>query len=191
MLVVNLLGEPGAGKSVTSAGLFYEMCINGYRAELIPEVAKGYAWETPKDKDGNSMLHPVFNQQILLLGEQNRLLERVKGKRDIAITDSPLILPILYQPPGYFKTFETISIEQFNAYNNFNILLERNHKFDGEGRVHNEEQSNEVKANLKSLLNKHNIPYLTLRTHDQISKEIMHIIQYKFYDETGLKSEYK
>lgn len=190
MLVVNLLGEPGAGKSVTSAGLFYELSINGFRAELIHEAAKGYAWETPKDKDGNSMFHPVFRQQILLLGEQNRLLERVKGKRDIAITDSPLILPILYQPENYLSGFESIAIEQFNVYNNLNILLERNHSFDGEGRVHDEEQSKDVKNSLKNLLEKHNIPYISLKTHDNIHKEIMNIITLEFCDNKKLKEEY-
>lgn len=182
MLVVNLFGEPGAGKSVTAAGLFYELSINGLRAELITEVAKGYAWETPKDKDGNYLPHPVFNQQILLLGEQNRLLERVKGKRDIAVMDSPLILPALYQPKNYFKHFENITIEQFNAYNNFNILLERNHVFDPEGRVHNEKQSNDVRSQLKEFLGKYNIPYLTLKTHKNIHIEIANIIKTTFFD---------
>jgi nicotinamide riboside kinase len=190
MLVVNLLGEPGAGKSVTSAGLFFELSINGFKAELIHEVAKGYAWETPKDKNGNAMSHPIFEQQILLLGEQNRLLERVRGKRDIVITDSPLILPILYQPSNYLKGFDDITIEQFNRYNNFNILLERNHTFDGDGRVHDEEQSKTVKNSLKSLLAKHNIPYITLKTHANIHKEIMNIIQKEFCDGTKLKEMY-
>lgn len=181
MLVINLLGEPGVGKSVTAAGLFYELSINGFKSELITEIAKGYAWETPKDANGKSFPHPVFNQQIFLLGEQNRWLERVKGKRDIAIMECPLILTAIYQPENYFKSFEPLVIEQFNSYNNFNILLERNHDFDIHGRVHTEEESTEVRSKLKEFLLKHNIPHITLKTHSEINKEIVQYVRNNFF----------
>lgn len=186
MLVVNLLGEPGVGKSVTAAGLFYELSINGFKAEIIPEVAKGYAWETPKDKHGNSYEHPIFSQQIFLLGEQNRLLERVKGKREIAIMECPLLLGAVYQPENYFKSFESLVLEQFHAYNNFNILLERNHDYDNDGRMQNETESNQVRNKLKSFLEKHNIPYINLRTHEKINQEILLKIRDKFFPEKQL-----
>lgn len=191
MLVINLLGEPGVGKSVTASGLFYELSVNGFKSELITEVAKGYAWETPKDHTGKALAHPVFSQQIFLLGEQNRWLERVKGKRDIAIMECPLILTAIYQPENYFKSFESLVIEQFNAYNNFNILLERNHDFDVDGRVHTEEESKEVRSKLKDFLNKHQIPYITMKTHEEISKDIVKQIRDNFFPNHKLKSSYE
>lgn len=181
MLVINLLGEPGVGKSVTASGLFYELSINGFKTEVIPEVAKGYAWETPKDSNGQALPHPIFKQQIFLLGEQNRLLERVNGQRDIAIMECPLILTAIYQPRDYFKSFEPLVLEQFNFYNNFNILLERNHTFDNEGRVHTEEESKQVRNKLKDFLKKHNIPYISITTHRNVSQELSTIIQEKFF----------
>jgi nicotinamide riboside kinase len=188
MLVVNLLGEPGVGKSVTAAGLFYELSINGFKAEVIQEVAKGYAWETPKDKDGNSFEHPIFSQQIFILGEQNRLLERVNGKRDIAIMECPLILGAIYQPSDYFKSFEALVLEQFNAYNNFNILLERSHDYDHMGRMQNETQSLEVRNKLKDFLEKHNIPYIKMKTHEKINQEILIKIRDKFFPNQKLNT---
>lgn len=188
MLVVNLLGEPGVGKSVTAAGLFYELSINGFKAEVIQEVAKGYAWETPKDKDGNSFEHPIFNQQIFILGEQNRLLERVKGKREIAIMECPLLLGAIYQPKDYFKSFEALVLEQFHAYNNFNILLERNHLYDNDGRMQNETQSADVRNKLKTFLETHNIPYVTMKTHEKINQEILIEIRNKFFPNRQLKT---
>lgn len=180
MLVVNIMGEPGVGKSVTSAGLFYELSISGYRAEIITEVGKGYAWETPKDpKSGKSLVHPIFSQQIFLLGEQNRVLERVIGKRDIAIMECPLIMMAIYAPSKYFKSFESLVLEQFNHYNNFNILLERNHRFDKDGRVHDEEESKELKSKLVRFLEAHHIPHLKLSTHSNINKEIKDILKSK------------
>lgn len=181
MLVVNLLGEAGVGKSVTAAGLFYELSINGFKAEIIPEVAKGYAWESPKDADGKSFQHPIFSQQIFILGEQNRLLERVKGKRDIAIMECPLLLGAVYQPENYFKSFEALVLEQFNVYDNFNILLERSHKYDSAGRIQNEEESGIVRSKLKNFLDKHNIEYTRMRTHEKINTEILLKIRDLFF----------
>jgi len=190
MLVINLMGEPGVGKSVTAAGVFYEFSINGFKSEIIPEVAKGYAWETPKDDSGKPLLHPIFTQQIFLLGEQNRMLERVNGKRDIAIMECPLILTAIYQPEDYFKSFESLVVEQFNAYNNFNILLERNHEFDNEGRVHNENEATEVRSKLKDFLIKHNIPYIKMTTDDNINKNIVKKIRDEFFPQNVLKPSY-
>jgi hypothetical protein len=176
MLVVNLLGEPGVGKSVTAAGLYYLLSINGHRSEVIPEVAKGYAWDTPKDHTGKSYKNPVFDQQVFLLGKQNRLLERVKGKVDIAIMECPLILMDLYKPENYLKDFTNLVLEQFHRYNNFNIVIERNHNYNPNGRLQNEEEAKEVKNKLISFLQQHNIEYITLKTDKEINQKIFNMI---------------
>lgn len=182
MLVINLFGEPGAGKSVTAAGLYYKLSIMGYAVDIIPEVAKGYAWETPKDVNGKALPHPIFEQQIFLLGEQNRLLHRVLGKRQIAIMECPLLMTSIYRPEKYFDSFDSLVLEQFNAYNNFNILLERNHGFDREGRVHTEEESIQVRTKLVSYLTEKGIPFIKLKTHENISSEIAQIVEKKFLE---------
>ncbi len=177
MLVLNLMGEPSVGKSSTAGGVFYELGVRGYKSEIITEVAKGFAWETPiHPKTGETFAHPIFGQQIYLLGEQNRLLERVVGKRQVAIMECPLIMTAIYQPDNYFKNFTPLVLEQFNVYNNFNILLERNHSFDNEGRVHNESESLHVRNKLKDFLKEHSIPYITLKTHPDINKEIASLV---------------
>lgn len=180
MLVINLLGEPGVGKSLTASGLFYLLGVNQYRAEIVSEVAKGYAWETPKDKDGNALLHPIFGQQIFLLGEQNRFLERLNGKRDIAIMECPLIMMAIYEPENYFKNFKSLVLEQFNHYNNVNILLERNHNFDKDGRVHNEDESKEVRKKLIDFLENNQISYKKMTTNPNIHQEIYEYITSNF-----------
>lgn len=181
MLVINLLGEPGVGKSVTAAGLFYELSINGFQTEIIPEVAKGYAWESPKDKDGNLINHPIFTQQVFILGKQNRWLERVKGKREIAIMECPLLMGAIYKSENYLENFVPLVLEQFNTYNNLNIVLERNHKFDPQGRVHNEAQSNKVRSQMLDFLKEHNIPFHKFQTHKDINKEIVKFIRDNYF----------
>lgn len=182
MLVVNLFGEPGCGKSVTAAGLFYELAIKGIQVEIIHEVAKGYAWETPKDLNGLYLPHPIFQQQVYLLGEQNRLLERVLGKRQVAIMECPLIMTSVYRPDNYLPSFDRLALEQFNMYNNFNILLKRSHSFDKEGRVHNEQESETVREKLINYLNNNNIDYTSFTTHKEISLELSDIIIKHFQD---------
>ncbi len=180
MLVINLLGEPGVGKSVTASGLFYYFAIHQYKAEIVNEVAKGYAWETPKDEKGTILLHPIFGQQIFLLGQQNRVLERLNGKRDIAIMECPLIMTAIYQPENYFKSFNDLVLEQFNVYQNVNILLERNHHFDKDGRVHDEKEAKEVREKLIGFLEKHHIPYKKMTTNPNIHQEIYEYVVNNF-----------
>lgn len=190
MLVLNLLGEPGVGKSVSAAGIFYEFSINKFKSEVIPEVAKGYAWETPKDSTGKALTHPIFSQQIFLLGEQNRMLERVMGQREIAIMECPLIMGAIYKPDNYFSNFVPLVLEQFNSYKNVNIVLERNHEFDPDGRVHDEPQSKAVKSKLINFLDINSLTYVKMKTHDNIHKQIVKYIRDNYFPERLLKSDF-
>lgn len=181
MWVVNLLGEPGCGKSVTAAGVFHTLAINGFQAELVQEVAKAYAWETPKDKDGDLLVHPIFKQQVYLLADQNRSLERLRGKREVAISECPLIMNMVYAPKNYLPSFKSIVLEQFNSYQNINILLQRNHDFDSEGRIHNESQAHGVREELVNILEENNIDYVVMKTHKKISEEISLYIRDNYF----------
>lgn len=188
MLVVNIFGEPGSGKTSTAAGLFYQLSINGFQAEVVPEAAKLYAWETLQDDTGKTLMHPVFEQQIFLLGKQNRSLQSLQGKREIAIMECPLLMGAVYKPEKYFQHFMPLILEQFNAYNNVNILLERNHTFDPQGRVHSENESNDVRSQLKVLLESNSIAYKSIKTHDNIDKEIAQYIRDSYFPDRVLKS---
>lgn len=45
MVVVNLFGEPGAGKSTGAAYIFSALKMHGINAELVTEYAKEKVWE--------------------------------------------------------------------------------------------------------------------------------------------------
>lgn len=185
------MGEPGVGKSSTSCGVFYEFSVNNFRSEVVNEVAKGFAWETPKDPaTGKALGHPIFGQQIYLLGEQNRWLERVNNQREIAIMECPLIMTAIYQPDDYLSSFTSVVLEQFRQYNNVNILIERNHKFDPEGRVHTEDDSQEVRSKLVNFLKEHNLPYVTVKTSRDINKKIVKYIQQNYFKDRPLLDDY-
>lgn len=48
MIVVNLFGAPGAGKSTGAARIFSNLKMAGINAELVTEFAKDKVWEENK-----------------------------------------------------------------------------------------------------------------------------------------------
>lgn len=62
MIVVNLFGAPGAGKSTGAARIFSNLKMAGINAELVTEFAKDKVWEENK---------AVFNDQLYIFGKQN------------------------------------------------------------------------------------------------------------------------
>jgi nicotinamide riboside kinase len=167
MIVINLIGEPSVGKTTTAAGVFFELSSKGYNVQMVLEEAKKYIFEDNLK---------IFDQQILLLAEQNRALTRLKDNTDIVITDSPLIMPIVYQKGEYLKSFRNLAFEQFNEYNNFNIFLKRKHKFSNNGRYHTEKDSISVRDKIIQILDEENIKFLPLTTGKKIHKKIARIV---------------
>lgn len=191
-LVINLLGEPSVGKSSASGGAFYEFAVNNFKSEVVNEVAKGFAWETPKDPvTGNALQHPIFGQQVYLLGEQNRWLERVDKNRDCVIMECPLIMTAIYQPDNYYKSFTPIVLDHFRSYRNVNFLIQRNHDFDPAGRVHNEKEALEVRNKLIKFMEQHELPYIQIKTSRDINKRIVKYVQQNYFPEKPLLEDYK
>lgn len=151
MIVVNLFGAPGCGKSTVAAGLYSRLKQKGYNAELVSEFAKEITWE------GHFTL---LRDQLYLLAHQNRKLERLKGKVDIVVTDSPLLLTLAYVPPNYYGKFKDFVYEIWESYKNLNIFLERDVEFDKVGRVHDEQMS----ASLRDVISHLTTPDLSFKT---------------------------
>lgn len=116
MEVINLWAGPSCGKSETAFGLTYFLKKMGYSVEMVPEYAKEITY------DGT--LH-LFNDQLSVLAEQHRRLDRLTKHVAFAVVDSPLPLPTLYTPPGYVDEFEGFTWSLFHRYKNRNFFLER------------------------------------------------------------------
>lgn len=185
MIVINLWGGPGAGKSTLAAGIFYQLKISGANVELITEYAKDMCYE----ERGN-----VLSDQNYIFAKQNRRLLRLLGKNiDFAVTDSPLPTGLLYTTDEYFTkfpSFESFVIESFNGYTNYNVVLNRVHKYSPVGRIQsNEEEAIVYDKKLDVLLTKHNIDHKRFSPYNDLSENIATDILRKFLDQTRIKDK--
>lgn len=86
MMLVNLTGEPGAGKSTMAAGLFHQLKTRQWNVELVTEYTKeliltGDQWS--------------LADELLVFSEKYRRIKKHESV-DIVITDSPLINSVVY-----------------------------------------------------------------------------------------------
>lgn len=150
--IINLFGAPGSGKSTHRARIFAEMKIAGYHVEEVTEYAKDIVWE---DR-GN-----LFEDQLYILAKQNRRISRLIGKVDYVVTDSPLLMNVVYANPNisYRESLKNLTIEIAAHYNNINFFLNRTHEFQQYGRVHGEEHSNELALQIKQALHLNGVEF--------------------------------
>lgn len=86
MLLVNLIGEPGAGKSTMAAGLFHALKSRHWNCELVTEFTK----ELVLTED-----RWTLSDELIVFAEKYRRIRRLE-RVDVVITDSPLINSIVY-----------------------------------------------------------------------------------------------
>lgn len=149
MLVVNLFGAPGSGKSTSAAYVFSKLKMAGVNAELVTEFAKDKVWEESKE---------VFNNQVYIFGKQYFRISRVKDKVDVIITDSPILLSGFYnKDPMLGKEFDDLILKIFNNFWNFNVFINRVKPYNPAGRFQTEEESNDVAVELQNYLKERKI----------------------------------
>lgn len=151
MLVVNLFGVPGAGKSTGAAYIFSQLKMRGVNAELVTEFAKDKVWEKNVE---------VFKNQAYIFGKQSYRISRCKDKVDVIVTDSPLLLSAFYNnDPILGEEFNLVVEKVFNSYENLNYLLQRIKPYNPKGRHQTEEESDALAEPMVKLLQKYNVYY--------------------------------
>lgn len=155
MKIVNLFSGPGTGKSTTAAALFAELKYLNVNAELIQEAAKDAAWEGRGGK--------FFAAQQYILGEQSWRQWRLRDDCDIAVTDSPLPLGLVYMQDSFpAQSLRQAILEDFHSYHNFNVFIERNKPYNNKGRLQNEEEAKELDGLIRDMLYENSIPYVSI-----------------------------
>lgn len=117
--IINLYGGPCTRKSTIAASIFSILKSAQINCELVTEYAKEITYENKKD----------LSKQCKIFSEQMNRLDRFVDKVDYIITDSPLLLSIIYQPKNYPTSFSNLVLEFYKRYNNINFLLKRSDSF--------------------------------------------------------------
>ena len=150
MLVVNLFGAPGSGKSTVAAGVFHVLKQRGYIVEYAQEYAKELVWEERGD---------LLADQLHILAQQNRRLMRVRNRVDVVVTDSPLLFSVVYAPSDYPESFARYAFDLFRSYANLNFFLHRAVPYQNVGRVHTADESVRIGQSMLSMLHAEDIPF--------------------------------
>jgi hypothetical protein len=143
MLVVNLFAGPGAGKSTMAAGLFYELKMRSHNVELVLEYAKDLTWE------GRTA---TLNNQAYVFGKQLQRLERLRGKVDVIVTDSPILLSCIYAPESYPPSWFDFVNRVDRSFETFNVYLIRTKLYKTEGRTQTHEEAQAIDKKVRSFL---------------------------------------
>jgi hypothetical protein len=171
--IINLFGGPGAGKSSTASGLFFEFNKRGITCDIPYEYPKEIVWD---GKVSN------LNDQLYVFANQHRRIARSYGKVDYIILDSPILLSFIYQenvkllyPSNlYGKEFNDLILNVFKSYDNINFFIERDdNKFIKNGRVHSSEESIDIDNKILTLLSENNIKYHSVKLGQEIIKDIL------------------
>lgn len=148
-LVINLFAGPGTGKSTHMAGIFSELKFRGINCEMAPEYAKEKTWEGSLK---------VLENQIYIFGKQMHAIQRLMGKVDVIITDSPILLSLIYAKNESQK-FENLVTDVFQRYDSLNYNLIREKAYNPLGRNQTEEQAKDIDIRIKDLLVRFNVSY--------------------------------
>jgi len=176
-LVINLLSGPGCLKSSTAAGIFSLLKLHRVDCELVTEFAKDLTW-------GGDMW-TLLQDQHYIFGEQHRRLLRLLGKVDVVVTDTSLLLSIIYGQREMSENYNRSVIDAYNRFNNINFFLKRNLEIDYEelGRKESLKQSIEIDNKIEELIRREKINYELVtpgdKTINNICKSILNRLNKK------------
>lgn len=180
-LVVNLYGGPGTGKSTTAAGAFAQLKSEGVKAELVHEFAKDLTWEER---------HAALRYQPYIFGKQSWHIERLMGKTDVIITDSPILLSShIYNDRLW--TAQKVALEELGrvthaAWTTLDIFLERNpalHPFVQAGRNQDEVQSTNLDYRIRKALHDLGIVHYSIQVGPRSTGDVVELVHTAFREE--------
>jgi len=152
-LVVNFFAGPGAGKTTLAASVFSELKWCDINCEFATEFAKDLTWEERFN---------ALENQFYVFGKQFHRINRLIDKVDVIITDSPLLLSIVYKPEWINDCFDKVVLDTFSRFNNLNFFVDRVKQYNQEGRIQTEEEARKIDNAIETLLLKNDIPYYAI-----------------------------
>jgi hypothetical protein len=151
-IVINLFAGPGAGKSTACAQIYSDLKWQGINCEMALEYAKDKVWEESVK---------LLENQDYIFGKQLHRINRLINKVDVIITDSPLLLSIIYDA-SKSENFKKHVIEIHNRFENFNFFIEREKPYKEVGRTQNAEEAKIIDNQIINLLDELGISYIPI-----------------------------
>lgn len=155
-IIVNLFGGPGSGKSTTAAGVFNKLKLAGVNCEIVTEFAKHVTWK----KDLNTL-----RNQIYVFAKQHDRMFHLKEQVDVIITDSPIIMGLIYTDwSTVSESFEKLVVDEFARPDakNLNLFINRVKPYNHIGRNQTAEEAISKDKDIINLLDKYNIMFETI-----------------------------
>lgn len=161
MLLIEMWGPPGVGKSTMALGLVHWLRVNTTkRIELITEYAKDVYFDTAQaiGRDGNAIATAMGRRQMHLMEEQYRRITRLLGQTDIAVADTALGLNEVYRDVYLYplEAWRVIIRAHYRALgcDLLHVLLSRPESapYCQDGRSQDEEQSAMLAHRIESAL---------------------------------------
>ena len=146
MVAVNLFSGPCSGKSTGAAWIFAKLKMAGVNVELVTEFAKDKVWERNEKALAN---------QAYVFGEQYFRLSRLEGEVECVVTDSPLLLGVMYnRNPILGEEFNKVvaRVSKSIGSPHLDYFVKRVKPYDPRGRLHTEAESDEISLKIKGLL---------------------------------------
>lgn len=156
-LVVNCFAGPGAGKTTCAWEVAAELKKKGINCEYISEYAKELVWEEKFD---------TLKNQEHVFDEQSKRLERLRGKVEVIVTDSPILMSHIYGEHNS-EYFTNRIDDEYNKYYNFNLFIRRGESFQQAGRIQNLEESKILDKKILDMLKEKHI-YFGVYKHENI-----------------------
>jgi hypothetical protein len=166
-LYVNLYSGPGVGKTSMACDVFAKLKWMKYDCELVREYAKNKVWEES---------YNVLDDQLYVTAKQHHEMKILNGKVDIVITDSPLLLGLIYnknEPPEY----ESMVIAYYRRYHNLDIFLKRVKEYNTNGRMQTEEEAIKKDEEILEIFKKYCYTVGSLPASEESVNDIIKLIQ--------------
>lgn len=158
-IVINAFAGPGAGKTTSCLEVAEKLKKQGFVTEYVQEYAKELVYD-----NNLIMLDGHYEHQFAILNEQMKRINRLYGKVDFIVTDSPILLNNTYlnedKNTEVYSAYSDSVNKLYGLYNNFNYFVECDTSvFEKEGRIHNLEQSIAIDNELKNMLHNNQIDF--------------------------------
>lgn len=146
MKCINLFGGPCSGKSVAAAHIFAHLKRHNIRTELVGEFAKELIYL------GNET--QLVNQVYIAGCQYRKLKDLQRHNIDMAISDSPLLLQLVYcKKTPYYKEISALVHKINEEFDNVNIFVKRVKPYQTYGRVNSEAEAKQLDKEIWDAMN--------------------------------------